>query len=265
MDYWCRPCFVVCNNLIHSACFGQNWTMAGADKLWLYRQSFDLFQTFAYKGSKWTKDCSVIQFECCIICLWICDIGIKGIWFTVMTTQEVTGKQGLCILYPGKHRIWPMQVWCKEEGQNSSTQIQCFSVFYFLNIQIAAVGDIFQIQTSCLRSNDFCFWHQFQKFCHRTGVVWLIMIHDDVIDFFQRANLFDIFKVLMEKSFMTGFDQCGLFTALYNIGIVCCTGVSFHYNIKHPHIWVLDSNGINSFCDFNSGHFTSSFLNFFSS
>ena len=256
----CRPRLIACQNLLHSAFFGQNRTVAGADVVRLLRQGFDFFQTLAYKGCKWTEDGAVVQLQSGIISLWISNAGIKGVWLAVVAAQKVAGEQGVCLFDPGEHRIRPVQVRCRQEGQAQTAQVENFSVLDLVNIQITAVGDIFQIVCTCNRSNQLCVWHQLQQLCQRTGVIRLVVVHNDIVNFLKLADFFDIFQILFKKALMAGFDQSGLFAASDQIGVVGGTRVGLHHNIKHPHIRVHDPYRVDSFGDFYCGHCTSSFL-----
>ena len=98
-----------------------------------------------------------------------------------------------------------------------------------------------------------------EHFSHSAAVVGLVMVQNNVVDLFQRANFFDIGEKLLVERLMAPFHQCGFLSPFYNIRVIGGTIFSMHHDVEHPHTGIHGADRINAIQNFYSRHISFSF------
>ena len=159
------------------------------------------------------------------------DIAVQHGGLAEMCAEEVAGEQNLLLRHPSEHGIRPMQQRRNNEFQLLATDVQFISVFGY-NAGEVVVCDRAQVFLSSGRADNRDIRVLFQKLCHRTRVIRLGVVHDQIVNFRDVYNTLDVVQIFVKEISFNGLHQ-DVLLACDQIRVVACAIARFHYNVKH--------------------------------
>ena len=197
-------------------------------------------QHIRFKGS---YDIIIIIFQRPLIILLFADGVGYHLLQAVMRAKGITGHQNLFLFDKCIHGVRPVQVRNMQEMKRPVPDHHRLFVFYRKPCKIP-VHDLAQKSEGAGSCQNLHLRTVVKKPFHAACMVRLRMAHYQIIDGCHIDHFLQIFQIFLKKPFFYGLKQDRLVPCLHRIGIIGCTRLRVHDNIKYTQFGIHDSGPV---------------------